>query len=106
VIITAFFDTDFGATTFPPGSQGDFEQRHGDKAKISLRMFFINTSKDVIFHQYDDRGLDVVANSVSALRGLYETFYTWILDYDIQRIDAILGNRINMGFRNNLLTQF
>jgi hypothetical protein len=37
---------------------------------------------------YDDRGLDVIANSKDALHGLYHDFNTWILDYDRPRIDA------------------
>jgi hypothetical protein len=50
-------------------------------------VYFVNVSKDIIFHMYDDRGLDVVAKNKENLQKLYVMFNNWILDYDRKQID-------------------
>ena len=52
-------------------------------------VYFLNSQKDVLFHLYDDRGVDVVAAKKEILRSLYETCKDWILDYDREKIDLI-----------------
>ncbi|PIC62843.1 hypothetical protein CSV79_15000 [Sporosarcina sp. P13] len=51
-------------------------------------IFFINITKNMIFHLYDDRGCDVVAADRESIRYLYERYNEWILDYDRETIDA------------------
>lgn len=58
---------------------------------ISSRVYFLNPEKHVIMHMYDDRGLDVIALDPDVLRGLYEGFSSWILEYDRIRIDGVFG---------------
>ncbi|WP_410715788.1 DUF3885 domain-containing protein [Brevibacillus sp. SIMBA_040] len=50
-------------------------------------VYFINPRSHIIYHLYDDRGLDVVSNHVFSISGLYRKYNSWILDYDRQRID-------------------
>jgi len=53
-------------------------------------IFLLNPKLHTIWHMYDDRGLDVIANNKSELKSLYTTFNDWILDYDRERIDHIM----------------
>lgn len=56
------------------------------KPNVKHDVFFINISKGTIFHVYDDRGCDVISVTREALRGLYQGYNEWILDYDRDRI--------------------
>ncbi|PIC70661.1 hypothetical protein CSV77_06995 [Sporosarcina sp. P16b] len=50
-------------------------------------IFFINQSKNIIYHLYDDRGCDIIASDKESIRFLYEQYTDWILDYDKQEVD-------------------
>ncbi|WP_312117638.1 DUF3885 domain-containing protein [Brevibacillus reuszeri] len=56
---------------------------------ISDRVYFINPRSHVIYHLYDDRGLDIVSNHPFSIRSLYQKYNNWILDYDRERIENI-----------------
>lgn len=49
---------------------------------------FFHPTKQIAYHLYDDRGLDIVATSKEAIRPLYYQFHDWLLDYDRPRMDA------------------
>lgn len=48
----------------------------------------MSRASGVVFHMYDDRGLDILAPRADVRRPLYEQFSDWVLDYDRERIDA------------------
>ena len=50
-------------------------------------LYFLNLDRALIFHMYDDRGLDLIAGDRQTLRPLYEQFNDWLLDYDRPRMD-------------------
>ena len=50
-------------------------------------IYFLNIDKKLIFHMYDDRGLDIVSAEKETLRPIYENHNDWILDYDREQID-------------------
>jgi len=52
----------------------------------SKEIYFINIEKSLIFHMYDDRGLDIIASDVKTLRPIYEKYNDWILDDDRKTI--------------------
>jgi hypothetical protein len=52
-------------------------------------IYFINITRKMIYHLYDDRGCDVIASNKGDLRSLYEELNAWILDYDRERIDQL-----------------
>jgi hypothetical protein len=54
-------------------------------------IYLVNETKRSIFHIYDNRGMDVVADSTKTLRKVYEKYNNWILDYDRSRIDKIFS---------------
>ena len=50
------------------------------------RIYFVNRTRNIILHMYDDRGMDLVAPSRSDLQAIYDEHKNWILDYDSERI--------------------
>ena len=54
-------------------------------------VFFVNTTKDIIFFVYDDRGCEVIARTAEKLRPLYEKHYDWVDEVDRGRIEKGLG---------------
>ncbi len=69
--------------------RGIANQDHGVEPSIGGRVYFLNPRTQVIMHMYDDRGLDIVATDKRSITTLYESFSTWILDYDRVRIDEL-----------------
>ena len=55
--------------------------------KIYHDIFFINKTRNTIFHVYDDRGCDVIALEKESIEHVYKKFNEWILDYDRKTID-------------------
>lgn len=55
------------------------------------RIYFVNLSRKLIYHLYDDRGCDIIAADKEDIRFLYEQYNHWILDYDRKKIDAVFG---------------
>lgn len=45
--------------------------------------------KPRIFHDYDDRGCDLMATSTEIIRDVYDKYNDWILDYDRNEIDEV-----------------
>jgi hypothetical protein len=52
-------------------------------------IYFVNLTKKIIFHLYDDRGCDILAADKEGIRNLYGEFNDWILDYDRKEIDLL-----------------
>lgn len=52
-------------------------------------VFFINITKKIIFHMYDDRWLDIIASDKNMLEPIYNKYNDWILDYDRKKIDEV-----------------
>ena len=77
-ILTAIAHSDFSPRRPRLDNYGMFT----DKA-----IFFFNLDKKLIFHMYDDRGLDVIAADKEILRPIYKKHNDLILDYDRERID-------------------
>lgn len=73
----------------------DFTQRQPrlDKNGVftSKEVFFLNIDKKLIFHMYDDRGLDIIANDVEQLRPIYNKFNSWLLDSNREKIDGLFN---------------
>lgn len=61
------------------------------KPSISEEVYLININKKLIFHVYDDRGLDILATNKKNLLDIYNNFDSWILEYDREKIKAQLN---------------
>lgn len=64
---------------------------------ISDRIYFIHPKKNIVFHMYDDRGLDLAAVRSENLMVLFNEFNDWILDYDREKIERTFGKGEAMG---------
>ncbi|WP_226671096.1 DUF3885 domain-containing protein [Metabacillus litoralis] len=60
-----------------------------------IDIYFVNISKKMIYHFYDDRGCDVIASKKEDLYSLYEECNDWILDYDRVEIDNLFKKQKN-----------
>ena len=49
-------------------------------------IFFVNITRNLIFHIYDDRGLDLIAADRTTLQPIYESHKDWLLSYDLTRM--------------------
>ena len=72
-----------GHTDFPP-RRPRLDQKGVFTAK---EVYFINVDKKLIFHMYDDRGLDIISADKETLRPIYLKHNDWLLDYDRKQID-------------------
>ena len=78
----------------PPKIRPLFEEiMHSDFKDLGFRelssaVFFFDTTRHLLFHPYDDRGVDVVGKTTEDIRYLYEECKNWLLDYDMERMQA------------------
>ena len=77
-ILTAISHSDF------PPRQPRLDQNGVFTAK---EVYFVNIDKKLIFHMYDDRGLDIIAADKETIRPIYLKQHDWLLDYDRKQIE-------------------
>lgn len=80
-------DLDY-AGIFKAISYTDFPERG---ASLSESVYVIEPKQQIIFHMYDDRGLDIVGMQKGSLQRLYEQYYDWLLPYDLEKMDQVFG---------------
>ena len=56
-------------------------------------VYFVCTKDNVLFHLYDDRGADLVADKKEKIQHIYHKLNDLILDYDRKRIDNIFKTK-------------
>ena len=61
----------------------------GSIPQLVSNVYFVNSDDCVLFHLYDDRGADLIADDKEVLRPIYEKYNAWILDYDREQISKI-----------------
>lgn len=57
----------------------------------SKDIYLINLDKKMIFHMYDDRGLDLLTSNKENLVHIYQQYKAWLLDYDRDKMFEIFG---------------
>ncbi|WP_373600704.1 DUF3885 domain-containing protein [Paraclostridium bifermentans] len=62
-------------------------QDMGIKPSFYDEVYFINKNENIIYHLYDDRGLDIVSSKAASIKHIYDKYNKWILDYDRKRIN-------------------
>ena len=55
-------------------------------------VFLLNIDKQLIYHMYDDRGLDIIGADKSTLKKIYTQHNDIILDCDRPKIDLTFKN--------------
>ncbi|CAI3272246.1 hypothetical protein CIRMBP1220_00238 [Enterococcus cecorum] len=63
----------------------DFEEPYF----LASNVFFLNTKAEIVYHLYDDCGLDVVATDKMTLQPIYQNYHTWLLDYDREAMKKV-----------------
>ena len=77
--------TAIGHTDFPPR-----QPRLDNNGFLTCKeVYFVNIDKKLIFHMYDDRGLELISANKETLRPIYKKHNDWILDYDRKQIDKL-----------------
>jgi hypothetical protein len=71
--------------------QGIANSERDLEPRLNARVYFLAPEKGILFHMYDDRGLDIAAVAPPTLVPLYKSFTGWILDHDRSRIDRTFG---------------
>lgn len=61
----------------------------GGISALVSSVYFANTEEVYLYHVYDNRGADLVAERKETLYPIYQNFNQWILDYDRKEIDNI-----------------
>lgn len=56
-----------------------------------IDIYFVNVTRKMIYHLYDDRGCDVIASNKEDLHSLYDDLNDWILDYDREQINKLFN---------------
>ncbi|MEC1668767.1 DUF3885 domain-containing protein [Bacillus mojavensis] len=92
-----------GDVRYIPMLRAICNQDMGIKPSISQDIYFINIKKRTIFHLYDDRGCDILAAAAETIRDMYETYNSWILDYDREKINGLFeplrGRELNTSIK-------
>ncbi len=65
----------------------------GGFASLASSVYFLNTRENILYHLYDDRGLDIAAEKRESLLPLYRQFSAWLLPYDWGRMEETFGTR-------------
>ena len=60
-------------------ANADFSSR---RPATDDRIYFVNRTRNIILHLYDDRGMDLIAATRDELQAIYDEYKSWILDYD------------------------
>lgn len=55
------------------------------------QLFLINCTKGLVFHIYDDRGLDLAADNKQPLESIYHEQNSLLLDYDRDYMDSLFA---------------
>jgi len=79
--------TAIGNTDFPPRST----RLDGNSVLTSKEIYFINVDKKLIFHMYDDRGLDIISANIETLMPIYRKYNRWILENNRSNIDKLFN---------------
>lgn len=63
--------------------------------ELSSAVFFLDTTRHLLFHPYDDRGADAVAAKRETLLPLYTDCQNWLLEYDLERMQQIFSPAVS-----------
>lgn len=61
----------------------------GGISSLVSNVYFANKEEVFLFHIYDDRGADLIAEDKETLHPIYQKCNKWILDYDRKKIDSL-----------------
>jgi Domain of unknown function (DUF3885) len=65
---------------------GTFANELGIQPRSSCSLYLFALDRQILFHPYDDRGMDIIGIK-SSLEQIYNKFNDWLLDYDRKIMD-------------------
>lgn len=60
--------------------------------QLGTKFYIVDFARRIAVHAYDDRGMDVVAMERAAIAPIYDSFNSWLLDYDRERMDTAFAD--------------
>ena len=64
----------------------------GIRPRYGCRLYLFDFDRQILFHPYDDRGMDIIGNNKVLIKQIYTKFNDWLLDYDRQVMDEYFQN--------------
>lgn len=58
----------------------------GIEPTFNCKIYFINFKDKILAHPYDDRGMDLIGPNKTLLKKIYETYQSYLLEYDIDKM--------------------
>jgi hypothetical protein len=55
--------------------------------------YLLSLDRQILFHPYDDHGMDIIGNNRVVLEQIYTKFNDWLLDYDRLTMDEYFRSR-------------
>jgi hypothetical protein len=66
---------------------GTLANELGIRPRTSCSLYLLSLDRQILFHPYDDRGMDIIGNNRVVLEQIYTKFNDWLLDYDRLTMD-------------------
>jgi Domain of unknown function (DUF3885) len=66
---------------------GTLANELGIRPRSSCQLYLFDFDRQILFHPYDDRGIDIIGNDRALLAQIYVKFNDWLLDYDRQKMN-------------------
>jgi Domain of unknown function (DUF3885) len=66
---------------------GTLANELGIRPRNSCSLYLLSLDRQILFHPYDDRGMDIIGNNRVVLEQIYTKFNDWLLDYDRLTMD-------------------
>jgi Domain of unknown function (DUF3885) len=71
---------------------GTLANELGITPRSSCKLYLFDFDRQILFHPYDDRGMDIIGSNRELLCQIYLKFNDWLLDYDRQAMNEYFQN--------------
>ncbi len=71
---------------------GTLANELGIRPRSNCRLHLLDLERQILFHPYDDRGMDIIGNDRVLMQQIYLRFNNWLLDYDRSTMDAFFNS--------------
>ncbi|WP_373541275.1 DUF3885 domain-containing protein [Chamaesiphon sp.] len=59
----------------------------GIRPRSNCSLYLFDLERQILFHLYEDRGMDIIGGNKALLKQIYIKFNNWLLDYDLPIMD-------------------
>jgi Domain of unknown function (DUF3885) len=86
-LIKTFICFDIESTQIDLFLWGLLANELGIRPRSITHLYLFDLDRQILFHPYDDRGMDIIGKNKALLKQIYLKFNDWLLDYDRQVMD-------------------